>query len=307
MDFRLFIPITKVDVARRLVYGTIAEEIADRAGEIMDYASAKPMFQAWSSDIEKASNGKSVGNLRAMHGNVAAGKLQQIAFDDEARKIECCGKVVDDNEWRKVLDGVYTGFSMGGRYARRWQDTDQPHLMRYTPEPAEVSLVDNPCIPTATFEVLKEDGSCELRKFRQRDGKVAKIGARNSGADLARIQALHDLAVELGADCDGADESDDDDDNDTGDEIEKRVRGGLAKKLADFVRRLERMEAQPAAGGPVLNTKSIAKNSPSDFAGDPVKAFQKHLDTLPADQRALALMKFSLANPLATPPGIRER
>jgi hypothetical protein len=32
----LFIPITKVDVAKRLVYGTITEEVPDKAGEILD-------------------------------------------------------------------------------------------------------------------------------------------------------------------------------------------------------------------------------------------------------------------------------
>jgi len=30
---------------------------------------------------------------------------------------------------------------------------------------SEVSLVDNPAVPTATFEVIKQDGSIECRKF----------------------------------------------------------------------------------------------------------------------------------------------
>lgn len=169
MDFRIFVPITKVDVGKRLVFGAIAEEVPDKSGEIMDYATAKPEFEAWSSEIAKASGGKSVGNLRAMHGQVAAGKLETISFDDDARRIEACGKVVDDGEWTKVLEGVYTGFSMGGKYLKRWKDSDNPALTRYTPKPLEVSLVDNPCIPTATFEVVKEDGSTELRKFRKAD------------------------------------------------------------------------------------------------------------------------------------------
>jgi hypothetical protein len=101
MDFRLFIPITKVDVEKRLVYGTVAEEIPDKAGEIMDYESARPEFETWSAEIVKASDGKSLGNLRAMHGQVAAGKLQSLTFDDSAKKIVCCGKVVDDTEWKK--------------------------------------------------------------------------------------------------------------------------------------------------------------------------------------------------------------
>ena len=167
MDLQLFIPITKIDVAQRLVYGTIAEEIPDHADEIMDYASAKPMFEAWSQEIAKASRGRSVGNLRAMHGSVAAGKLDQIHFDDDARRIATVAKVVDDAEWKKVLEGVYTGFSMGGRYLQRWPDPENPSLTRYTPQPMEVSLVDHPCIPSATFEVVKADGTIELRKFKR--------------------------------------------------------------------------------------------------------------------------------------------
>src|SRR5437763_16506724 len=203
MDFRLFVPLTKVDVEKRLVFGTIAEEIPDRANEIMDYESARPEFEAWSAEIAKASDGKSLGNLRAMHGSVAAGKLESLAFDDDARRIECCGKVVDDAEWAKVLEGVYTGFSMGGRYVKRWKDEANPHLTRYTPRPAEVSLVDNPCIPTATFEVVKEDGTSELRKFKHAEG-IEKAGTRHSKDDKERVQTLHDTAVDLGADCSGA-------------------------------------------------------------------------------------------------------
>ncbi|HEX4156998.1 MAG TPA: hypothetical protein VHY79_00860 [Rhizomicrobium sp.] len=45
MDFRLFIPITKVDVEKRLVYGTVAEEIPDRAGEIKAYLTAQNQAQ----------------------------------------------------------------------------------------------------------------------------------------------------------------------------------------------------------------------------------------------------------------------
>lgn len=167
MDLHLFIPITKIDMGQRLVFGTIAEEIPDLSGEIMDYETAKPEFEAWSAEIRKASNGRSVGNLRAMHGSVAAGKLDQIHFDDDAKRIATVAKVVDDAEWKKVLEGVYTGFSMGGRYVNRWSDPENPSLTRYTPRPQEVSLVDHPCIPSATFEVVKTDGTVELRKFKR--------------------------------------------------------------------------------------------------------------------------------------------
>ena len=41
----LFLPISKVDVDRRLVSGVATAETPDRAGEIFDYASSKPYFE----------------------------------------------------------------------------------------------------------------------------------------------------------------------------------------------------------------------------------------------------------------------
>ncbi len=164
----LFIPITKVNVAQRLVYGTISEEIPDKTGEILDYESSRPAFEEWSRRFHEASGGKSLGNVRAMHGTIAAGKLTDITFDDVNKRIEGVAKVVDEDAWQKVLEGVYTGFSIGGGYAKRWQDAENPALMRYTPTLSEVSLVDNPAVPTATFSVIKQDGSAEKRSFARK-------------------------------------------------------------------------------------------------------------------------------------------
>ena len=161
----LFIPISKVDVAQRRVYGTISEEVRDKSDEILDYATAKPAFEKWSNEIKEATGGKSLGNVRAMHSSIAAGKFTNINYDDDAKRIDGVAKIIDDAEWNKVVEGVYTGFSIGGGYARRWPDPDNSGVMRYTPTLAEVSIVDNPCVPTATFEYIKADGSVEMRKF----------------------------------------------------------------------------------------------------------------------------------------------
>jgi hypothetical protein len=237
-DMNLFIPITKIDAARRLVYGVVTAETPDVTGEVCDYASTKPHYQKWSRKFADATDGKSFGNLRAMHSHVAAGKLVDIAFNDEQKRIEICGKVIDDAEWQKVEEGVYTGFSQGGRYLKRWPDPDEPELIRYTAEPVEVSLVDHPCLPEATFAVIKADGSTELRKFKADDRREAfsdassqaqrsnpgegrgdagllrrdaprndrpethaKIGARHAKADKERIKQSHDLLVALDPDC----------------------------------------------------------------------------------------------------------
>jgi hypothetical protein len=210
-DMNLFVPITKIDAGKRLVYGVVTAEAPDVSGEVCDYASTKPLYQKWSQGFASATDGKSFGNLRAMHGHVAAGKLVDIAFNDAQKRIEICGKVVDDAEWQKVEEGVYTGFSQGGRYLKRWPDPSAPELMRYTAEPLEVSLVDHPCLPEATFAVIKTDGSTELRKFRaamphrastdSMFDALTKIGARHSKADKQRIKQSHDLLVALDPDC----------------------------------------------------------------------------------------------------------
>lgn len=167
MTLSIFVPIRKVDAAQRLVYGVATAEVADKSGEIMDYASTVPYYKEWSGDFEKTTAGKSLGNVRAMHGSVAAGKVTEIVYNDELKQIEICAKIVDDAEWKKVEEGVYTGFSQGGDYIKRWEDPTDSKLKRYTAKPCEVSIVDNPCVPTATFEYVKSDGAVEMRKFKE--------------------------------------------------------------------------------------------------------------------------------------------
>ncbi|MDE2468048.1 MAG: hypothetical protein KGL35_04735, partial [Bradyrhizobium sp.] len=86
----------------------------------------------------------------------------------------------------KVEQGVYTGFSQGGRYVKRWKDPENDTLMRYTAEPLEVSLVDSPCLPDATFSVIKADGSTELRKFAKVDPATRAEGKAAAHRDAAK-------------------------------------------------------------------------------------------------------------------------
>jgi hypothetical protein len=172
----IFIPIKKVDAAKREVYGLMAEEAVDKSNEIFDYESSKPYIKAWVEGFSKTTGGKSFGNVRAMHSSVAAGKLIGIGFDDKNKQIPVCAKIVDDNEWKKVEEGVYTGFSIGGKYVKKWSDGT---ATRYTADPSELSIVDNPCMRGAQFTMVKEDGSTELRKF-------APAASTESLADLKK-------------------------------------------------------------------------------------------------------------------------
>ena len=202
-DLRLFIPITKVDAAKRLVYGVVTAERPDAIGEVCDYATTKPLYQKWSQGFADATDGKSLGNLRAMHGNVAAGKLTEIIFADDAKQIEICAKVVDDAEWAKVEEGVYTGFSQGGKYLKRWPDPANPTLTRYTAEPVEVSLVDNPMLPGATFQVVRAGGVIELRKFKAASSDAPAVDASRHGSIILTpahraLQKLNELQALCG-------------------------------------------------------------------------------------------------------------
>jgi hypothetical protein len=170
----IFLPLTKVDEDQRLVYGRITQEELDKAGEVMDYETSKPFFEKWSQGIEAASGGLSKGNVRVMHQAQVAGKLTSIDFNDDDKAIDVCSKIVDDNEWEKVLEGCYTGFSVGGSYAKRWTDAG---VKKYTANPTEVSIVDNPCITSATFMLTKADGSEQEIMFKSApEAEVAEEG-----------------------------------------------------------------------------------------------------------------------------------
>ena len=180
MSMNLFAQLTKIDEEKRLIHGVAADETPDKSGEIFNYQDSKPNFEKWSAEFSKDTDGKSVGALRSMHGKVAAGKLTDIQFDDVAKSINIVAKVVDDQEWRKVLEGVYRGFSIGGSYGNKSvEKVDGKEYTRYVAIPTEVSLVDSPCIPTAKFfQVQKADGSTEDVEFKEPvaedEGTIAK-------------------------------------------------------------------------------------------------------------------------------------
>ncbi len=293
----LFLPLAKVDLDRRLVTGVATAETPDRSGEICDYASSKPYFEKWSAEALEASGGKSRGAVRAMHGRIAAGKLTGIEFDDEAKRIVVAAKIVDDDEWRKVTEGVYTGFSQGGRYVKRWPDPNSS-LIRYTAEPHEISLVDLPCLPDATFEVVK-DGVVEKRAFAPRadiDDANAVDPPRCSEAqarDTAREETSEAFFKAAGALAEAAFKLE------RAEEENIRLRKALddvSPALADLTKRVAALEAQPLPAKAAL--RAVAKSADGEAEAFGAEEAIRRLAALPAEARALALTKLSLANPL---------
>lgn len=179
-----FLPLYKADQERRLVYARAAAEEPDKTREIMDYVTAVPQFQLWSKQYSDATMGKSLGNIRAMHNpRHLAGKVEKIEYDDKAKAVDVCIKVLDPVDWLKVEAGGYTGLSIGGGYLKKW--TDAAGLTRYTPRIQEISLVDSPCIPSARImELQKSDGSSE---------EVLLKGEPRSFVDLLPPRTFGDL------------------------------------------------------------------------------------------------------------------
>ncbi len=99
--------IQKRDDAKRLVEGYASTEAVDSDGEII-----------LRSGLQEALDGyMEYGNVREMHSASAVGVTKEAEIDD--RGLFIVVKVVDDDAWKKVQEGVYKGSSIGGRVKER--------------------------------------------------------------------------------------------------------------------------------------------------------------------------------------------
>lgn len=233
----LFVPLAKVDEANRTVTGVVTAEVLDKSGETMHYESSVPYFKAWSDGFDKVTKGKSKGNVRAMHQPVAVGKLTDIQYDDVGKTITATAKIIDDAEWEKVQEGVYTGFSIGGKYIKQWDEGEDANKVTYfTADPVEVSIVDNPCVPVAHFKMAKADGTeveVDFQLYEPSNEEIAEKAshlATSAGEDAGQWVKFLDkardvLKAEHGMPAEKAIEGEDDE--------ELTDEEKAAKKLAD--------------------------------------------------------------------------
>jgi len=162
---RLSMPIGKVDVERRIVSGFATLDNVDRQGDIVTTDSSLQAFKNFR------------GNLREMHQPSAVGKIVSFKEDryfDPSTKKFYSGVYVSayvskgaQDAWEKVLDGTYTGFSIGGNI-KTWDDAFNKDLdknIRIIKEYDlhELSLVDNPANQFANIvSVQKVNGQSVL-------------------------------------------------------------------------------------------------------------------------------------------------
>lgn len=190
-EFRKFVPLVKVEEQANgdlYVYGLVTAEKVDRDGEVCHYDTTVPFYKAVNDEFEKATSDagieKSIMPLREMHQLSAIGAGKAIDFNDAEKTIRMGFAVVDGEAKKKVRKGVYTGFSQGGKYVRKW---DRDGKTFYTASPTEVSLVDNPCLASAHFEYVKADGTSEVRKFMETP-VVERIASLRKALDLIKAE-----------------------------------------------------------------------------------------------------------------------
>ena len=160
-NVRLSMPFAKVDQERRIVSGFATLDNVDKQNDIVTPEASVKAFS------------KFRGNIREMHQNIAVGKMvafkEDKYFDPETKKFfkgiyvsAYISKGAQD-AWEKVLDGTYSGFSIGGRM-NKWDDAydekmDAPIRIIKDYDLMELSLVDTPANQFANIlSVEKVDG-----------------------------------------------------------------------------------------------------------------------------------------------------
>ncbi len=137
---RFYCPIAKVDAAQRMVWGYASTEAVDDQGEIVSRAA---MSDALDDYLQFA-------NIREMHQPSAVGVAKEATMDGTGLYLGA--KIIDEAAWQKVVEGVYKGFSIGGRVTAR-DPANRKNItgLRLT----EISVVDRPANPEAVFDCWK--------------------------------------------------------------------------------------------------------------------------------------------------------
>ncbi len=145
-----FVAFTKIDEEKRMVYGLASDETIDVEGEVIDYQATKEAVAEW---LEWS-------NIREMHGPTAVGVATEVMLDDASQSLYIGVKVVDDQAWQKVKEGVYKGFSIGGKALKKIQEIINGRTVRRVVKYilTEISLVDRPANPSARFSLVKREG-----------------------------------------------------------------------------------------------------------------------------------------------------
>ena len=203
-NVRLSMPFGKVDQERRLVSGFASLDNVDKQ---MDIVTTEASMSAFA---------KFRGNIREMHQPSAVGKMisfkEEKYFDPESKKFykgvyvsTYISKGAQD-AWEKVLDGTYTGFSIGGRM-NKWDDAYDDTMEKQIRiikdyDLIELSLVDSPANQFASImsvekvdgvDMIKADNTVLENVFYDKDSGLVIVSEEETQVSPATGQEMKNI------------------------------------------------------------------------------------------------------------------
>src|SRR5580692_9232641 len=168
-DFQFFMPIAKVDTEKRTVSGYASTPAKDSDGEIVTLDAVRSALPGY----------MDYGNIREMHALKAVGVAQEANVDTKG--LFLTAKIVDDDAWAKCVEGVYKGFSIGGRKLAKTGNKITSIEM------TEISVVDRPANPECKMSLAKS-----AKNVGEAQGYLLKIKpkATAEGKALAKMAKI---------------------------------------------------------------------------------------------------------------------
>jgi HK97 family phage prohead protease len=257
---RFYAPIAKIDADERMVWGYASTEAEDDQGEIVTRAA----LAAALADYMK------FANIREMHRMSAVGVAEEATVDE--RGLFVGARIVDPAAWEKVREGVYKGFSIGGKVKSR-DPADRRVITALAL--SEISLVDRPANPEAVFDCWKSDG-----------------GEATAEAHDATMTCLHEVIGRLDACLKALNEI----------ELAKAFVGEILPRLDALAKRVDEIAATPL---PPLTAgrglSAIAKRDDGAAASASPDEVVASLARMSEEERTLALIKAAHATPIRPP------
>lgn len=173
-DVKIYLPFQKKDNDERIVEGYATSEDLDSQGEVVKIDAVKKALP----DYMK------FANIREMHQPSAVGKAVKAKIDDTKKALYLVAKVVDDVAWKKCKEGVYNGFSIGGRALKTVGNQIEELIL------TEISLVDRPANPSAIFSLIKMD-------TKKSDGEIKEEMDEFKFEEVFRAERALQLTAEL--------------------------------------------------------------------------------------------------------------
>jgi phage head maturation protease len=149
--FKMYAPFSKIDEEKHMVYGYATTASLDSQDEVVDLDASFEAVDEW----------KAWANIKEMHRPETAVGVAPIIEKHVGVGVYIGAKIVDDQAWRKCVEKVYKGFSIGGKVIKR-DEKNSKRITKY--QLREVSLVDRPANPDSVFMVAKRDDTIASAK-----------------------------------------------------------------------------------------------------------------------------------------------